>query len=129
MTTPLEPVRSDGAPRAIGPYAQAVRAGEWLYCSGQIAIDPSSGELVPGGAAEQTDQVMRNLAAVLEEAGASLERVVRTTVYLDDLEDFAEMNEAYGRHLGEHRPARAAVEVARLPRGAAVEIDAVAYLG
>lgn len=129
MTPPLEPVRSDGAPRAIGAYAQAVRAGDWLYCSGQIAIDPETGELVPGGAAKQTDRVMRNLAAVLEEAGASLERVVKTTVYLDDLDDFAEMNEVYGRHLGEHRPARAAVEVAGLPRGAAVEIDAVAYLG
>lgn len=125
----MESIGTEEAPRAIGPYAQAVRAGDWLYCSGQIALDPETGELVPGGIAEETDRVLRNLAAVLDEAGASLRDVVKATVYLADLDDFQAMNEVYGRHLDGHRPARAAVEVARLPRGALVEVDAVAYLG
>lgn len=125
----LESIGTEGAHRAIGPYAQAVRAGDWLYCSGQIALDPETGDLVTGGIAEETDRVLRNLAAVLDEAGASLRDVVKATVYLADLDDFQAMNEVYGRHLDGHRPARAAVEVARLPRGALVEIDAVAYIG
>lgn len=125
----MESIGTEGAPRAIGPYAQAVRAGDWLYCSGQIALDPETGNVVTGGIAEETDRVLRNLAAVLGEAGASLRDVVKATVYLADLDDFQAMNEVYGRHLDGHRPARAAVEVARLPRGALVEIDAVAYLG
>lgn len=125
----LDVIQCDGAPRAIGPYSQAIRAGDWLYCSGQIAIDPETGELVEGGVAEETDRVMRNLSAVLAQADASFSDVVKTTVYLDDMETFGAMNEVYGRHLGEHRPARATVEAGSLPKGVAVEIDMVAFLG
>lgn len=127
--TPLDVIQSDRAPKAIGPYSQAIRAGSWLYCSGQIAIDPESGDLIDGDVAAQTDRVMKNLSAVLDEAGASLDRVVKTTVFLDDMGDFAAMNEVYGRHLGDHRPARATVEAGSLPKGVAVEIEAVAFLG
>lgn len=127
--TELDVIRSDDAPRAIGPYSQAIRAGEWLFCSGQIAIDPETGDLISGDVAAQTDRVMRNLSAVLDAAGASLSRVVKTTVFLADMGDFAAMNEVYGRHLGDHRPARATVEAGRLPKDVAVEIEAVAYLG
>lgn len=125
----LDVIRSDGAPSAIGPYSQAIRAGEWVFCSGQIAIDPESGELIGGDVAAQTDRVMRNLSAVLAAAGASLSDVVKTTVFLADMNDFTAMNEVYGRHLGDHRPARATVEAGRLPKDVAVEIEAVAYLG
>lgn len=127
--TPLDVIHSDGAPEAIGPYSQAIRAGDWLFCSGQIAIDPESGELIDGDVAAQTDRVMKNLKAVLAEAGGSVQRVVKTTVFLDDMEDFAAMNEVYGRHLGEHRPARATVEAGSLPKGVAVEIEVTAFLG
>lgn len=127
--SPLEIIESSDAPRAIGPYSQAIRAGEWVFCSGQIPMDPDTGELVGGGVSRQTDRVMRNLAAVLEGAGASFSDVVKTTVYLEDMETFPDMNEVYGRHLGDHRPARATVEVASLPRGVAVEIDVVAFTG
>lgn len=125
----LDVIRSDDAPSAIGPYSQAIRAGEWIFCSGQIAIDPETGELIGGDVAAQTDRVMRNLSAVLEAAGASLSHVVKTTVFLADMGDFSAMNEVYGRHLGDHRPARATVEAGRLPKDVAVEIEAVAYLG
>ncbi|NIP58374.1 MAG: reactive intermediate/imine deaminase [Gemmatimonadetes bacterium] len=125
----LDVIRTDDAPSAIGPYSQAIRAGEWVFCSGQIAIDPESGELIGGDVAAQTDRVMRNLSAVLEAAGASLSRVVKTTVFLADMGDFAAMNEVYGRHFGDHRPARATVEAGRLPKDVAVEIEVVAYLG
>lgn len=127
--SPIEIVRTDGAPRAIGPYAQAVRAGDWLFCSGQIALDPASGELVEGGVAAETERVMENLRAVLGGAGAALTDVVKTTVYLADMDDFDAMNEVYGRHMEDHRPARATVEVGALPKGVSVEIDVVAYLG
>lgn len=127
--SPLDVIRSGDAPSAIGPYSQAIRAGEWIFCSGQIAIDPESGELMGGDVAAQTDRVMRNLSAVLEAAGASLSHVVKTTVFLADMGDFSAMNEVYGRHLGDHRPARATVEAGRLPKDVAVEIEAVAYLG
>ncbi len=127
--TPLDVIHSDGAPKAIGPYSQAIRAGDWLFCSGQIAIDPETGEMIDGDVAAQTDRVMKNLAAVLEEGGASLDRIVKTTVFLDDMDDFVAMNEVYGRHLGDHRPARATVEAGELPKGVAVEIEAVAFLG
>ncbi len=125
----LDVIRTDDAPSAIGPYSQAIRAGEWVFCSGQIAIDPESGELIGGDVAAQTDRVMRNLSAVLEAAGASLSRVVKTTVFLADMGDFSAMNEVYGRHLADHRPARATVEAGRLPKDVAVEIEVVAYLG
>ncbi|MFP3947844.1 MAG: RidA family protein [Gemmatimonadota bacterium] len=125
----LSEIRCPDAPRAIGPYSQAIRAGDWLYCSGQIALDPGTGDLVGGNVARQTRRVLANLSAVLQEAGGSLSRVVKTTVYLADMDDFTSMNEVYGEHFDVHRPARATVEVSALPRNVAVEIDAVAFLG
>ena len=122
----LEIVDTDGAPRAIGPYSQAVVADGWIFCSGQIALDPAGGEVVGGEVSLQTDQVMKNLAAVLQAGGASLATVAKTTVFLVDMADFAAMNEVYGRHFGDHRPARATVAVAGLPRGVRVEIECVA---
>jgi 2-iminobutanoate/2-iminopropanoate deaminase len=122
------PVQTDRAPAAIGPYSQAVVVDGWVYCSGQIPIDPDSGELVEGDTAAQTEQVLTNLAAVLHAAGASLDQVVKTTVFLADMDDFGAMNQVYARHFGDHRPARAAVEAARLPREVSVEIECVARL-
>lgn len=119
-------VHTERAPKAIGPYSQAIVAGETVYTAGQVALDPGSGELVGRTTAEQTEQVMRNLAAVLEAAGSSLGNVVRTTVYLADMADFPAMNEVYARHFGSHKPARSTVQAAGLPKGARVEIDAVA---
>jgi 2-iminobutanoate/2-iminopropanoate deaminase len=124
-----EIIRTEHAPQAIGPYSQAVRAAGFVFASGQIPIDPSTGQFVPGGVAEQTEQVLRNLSAVLEAAGTSLERVVKTTVFLADMNDFAAMNEVYGRYFKEDAPARATVEAARLPRDARVEIEAIALCG
>jgi len=123
-----EIVATERAPRAIGPYSQAVRAGNLLFCSGQIPIDPATGEFVSGGVAEQTEQVMRNLSAVLEAAGADLNQVVKTTVFLAEMDDFTVMNEVYGRFFGGNPPARATVQAARLPRDAKVEIEAMAVL-
>lgn len=114
------------APAAIGPYSQAVVAGEWVFASGQIPIDPVTGELVDGGVAEQTERVLRNLASVLQEAGLSLNHVVKTTVYLADMGTFGEMNEVYAKHFGDHRPARATVEAGALPKNVGVEIDLIA---
>jgi 2-iminobutanoate/2-iminopropanoate deaminase len=122
-------VETEGAPRAIGPYSQAIRAGGFVFCSGQIPLDPLTGEFVAGGVAEQTEQVLRNLSAVLEAAGTGLERVVKTTVFLADMNDFAAMNEVYGRYFTDDPPARATVEAARLPRDARVEIEVVALIG
>ena len=116
------------APAAIGPYSQAVVAGEWVFASGQIPLDPSTGEVVEGGIAKQTDRVMNNLAAVLGEAAGSLNHVVKTTVYLADMATFGEMNEVYARHFGDHRPARATVEAGALPKNVAVEIDLIARI-
>ncbi|HET9948257.1 MAG TPA: RidA family protein [Longimicrobiales bacterium] len=124
--TRLAPVSSPRAPAAIGPYAQAVAAGDWIWCSGQIPVIPQTGELAGPGAAEQTEQVLANLAEVLRAAGSSLAEVVKTTVYLVDLADFEAMNGVYARRFGDHRPARATLQVAALPRGARVEIDCVA---
>jgi len=121
-----EAIRTAAAPAAIGPYAQAIRAGNLLFVSGQIPLDPATGQLVDGDIAVQTERVLKNLAAILEAAGSSLARVLKTTVYLRDLEDFGEMNAVYARFLGEDPPARATVQVARLPRDAAVEIDLTA---
>ena len=123
-----EIIATDRAPRAIGPYSQAVRAGGFVFASGQIPIDPATGEFVGGGVAEQTDQVLRNVSAVLEAAGTGLDRVVKTTVFLADMNDFIAMNEVYGRFFGEQPPARATVQAARLPRDAKVEIEAIAML-
>lgn len=119
-------VATDRAPRAIGPYSQAVRAGDLIFASGQIPIDPATGEFVAGGIAEQTEQVLRNLTAVFEAAGVGLDRVVKTTVFLANMDDFTAMNEVYGRFFGAEPPARATVEAARLPRDARVEIEAIA---
>ena len=120
---------SDLAPKAIGPYSQAVKAGGWVYCSGQIALDAKTGELLAGGVAEQTRKCLENLKAVLEAAGASFCDVVKTTVYLKDMAAFAEMNAVYAEYFKDSPPARAAIQAAALPKGAAVEIDAVAHLG
>jgi 2-iminobutanoate/2-iminopropanoate deaminase len=121
---------SPAAPKAIGPYSQAIaaRGARTLYLSGQIPLDPATGELVQGGIAEQAARVMENLKAVLAAGGAGFEHVVRTTIYLADLADFAKVNEVYGRHFPADPPARATVQVAALPRGARVEIDAIAVL-
>jgi 2-iminobutanoate/2-iminopropanoate deaminase len=122
-------VKTEGAPGAIGPYSQAVVAGGFVYASGQIPIDPATGQFVEGGVGEQTEQVLRNLSKVLEAAGSSLGRVVKTTVFLADMNDFAAMNEVYGRFFAEEPPARSTVQAARLPRDARVEIDVVALAG
>jgi 2-iminobutanoate/2-iminopropanoate deaminase len=122
-------VKTERAPGAIGPYSQAVIAGGFVFASGQIPIDPLTGEFVAGGVAEQTEQVLRNLSAVLEEAGTELARVVKATVFLADMNDFAAMNEVYGRYFSEQPPARATVEAARLPRDARIEIEVIALAG
>ncbi len=121
-------IETKNAPQAIGPYSQAVSAGGFVFASGQIPIDPQTGEFVTGGVAEQTEQVLRNLAAVLEAAGSSFDKVVKTTVFLADMTDFAAMNEVYARHFKGEPPARATVAAAGLPRGARVEIEAIALL-
>ena len=121
-------VATDRAPRAIGPYSQAVRAGNLIFASGQIPIDPATGEFVSGGITEQTEQVLRNISAVFEAAGITLAQVVKTTVFLADIDDFTAMNEVYARFFGENRPARATVQAARLPRDAKIEIEAIAVL-
>ena len=123
-----EAVQAPGAPAAIGPYSPAIRAGGLLFISGQIPLRPETGELVAGDVTAQTEQVMRNLAALLQAAGASFEHVVRTTVYLTDLNDFTAMNDVYARHVVAPAPARATVQVSRLPRDVKVEIDAIAVL-
>ncbi|HEY3136985.1 MAG TPA: RidA family protein [Blastocatellia bacterium] len=118
-------VQTDNAPKAIGPYSQAVKAGGFIFASGQIPLDPATMQIVEGGIREQTDRVLNNLSAVLVAADSSLDRVVKTTVYLADLGDFAEMNEVYGRFFGDVPPARSTVEVSRLPRDVRVEIDVI----
>ena len=124
-----EPVGTAGAPAAIGPYSQAIRAGDFLFCSGQIPLDPSTGKMVEGGIEVQTERVLRNLEAVLAAGGGSLASVVKTTVFLADLGDFPAMNAVYGKFFPQDPPARATVEVSKLPAGARVEIDAVASIG
>jgi 2-iminobutanoate/2-iminopropanoate deaminase len=123
----LKAVHTPNAPEAIGPYSQAVSVGPWLFCSGQIPLDPRTMELVGGDVAQQTEQVMLNLAAVLAEAGCSLSDVVKTTVFLSDMAHFTTMNGVYGKHFGDHKPARATVAVAGLPKGVDVEIEVVAF--
>ena len=121
-------IATDKAPKAIGPYSQAVRMGNLLFCSGQIPLDPSSGHLVTGDIAVQTRQIFANLGAVLAEAGASFTHVARTTVYLADMNDFAAMNEVYGTFFGTPAPARSTIQAAALPRQARIEIDLIAVL-
>jgi 2-iminobutanoate/2-iminopropanoate deaminase len=125
---PSSPISTSGAPKAIGPYSQGIRANGFVFTAGQVALDPATGELVPGGIAEQTARAMENLRAVLDAAGSSLSHVVKTTVFLVDMADFAGMNEVYGRAFGSHRPARSTVAVAALPRGARVEIEVIALV-
>jgi 2-iminobutanoate/2-iminopropanoate deaminase len=125
----INTVATDHAPKAIGPYSQAIVTNGVVYTAGQVALDPKSGDLVGATAAEQTEQVLQNLTAVLAAAGSSLGQVVKTTVYLADMGDFTAMNEVYARHFGGHRPARSTVAAAALPKGARVEIDAVAVQG
>ncbi len=122
-------ITTGDAPKAIGPYSQAVVAGGFVFASGQIPLDPSTGELVEGGIAEQAEQVLRNISKVLEAAGTGLERVVKTTVFLADMNDFAAMNEVYGRYFSHEPPARSTVQAARLPRDVRVEIDVIALAG
>jgi 2-iminobutanoate/2-iminopropanoate deaminase len=123
-----KPVQTAAAPKALGPYAQAIVAGGMIYCAGQIPLDPASGNIVPGGIAEQTERVLENLRAVLKAAGSDLDRAVKTTVFIKNMNDFAAMNEVYGRseYFGPNPPARSTVEVARLPRDVLVEIEVVA---
>ncbi len=122
-------VSTDQAPQAIGPYSQAVISNGWAFLSGQIPLDPATGQIVDGDIAAQTTRVFENLKAVLEAAGSSLERVVKTTVYLKDMGEFARMNEVYATYFTANPPARATVEAARLPRDVRVEIDCIAEVG
>ena len=124
----MKTIHTASAPAAIGPYSQAIVANGVVYCSGQIPMDPSSGELVGADTAAQTRQVLKNLSAVLEAAGARLDTVVKCTVFLQSMNDFASMNTVYAEFFGDHAPARAAVEVARLPKNVRVEIDAIALV-
>ncbi|MEO7674987.1 MAG: RidA family protein [Pyrinomonadaceae bacterium] len=123
-----EIISTENAPGAIGPYSQAIKAGNLVFCSGQIPIDPKTGNFVSDDIAEQTEQVLINLAAVLEAADASLADVVKTTVFLADMGEFAAMNEVYAKHFADNKPARATVQAARLPRDAKVEIDCIAVV-
>ena len=123
-----EIIQTDRAPQAIGPYSQAIKANGLVFASGQIPTDPRTGQFVDGGIAEQTEQVLRNLSAVLEAAGSDLSRVVKTTVFLLDMQEFGAMNEVYGKFFSDAPPARATVQAARLPRDARVEIEAIALV-
>lgn len=122
-----EIISTDKAPGAIGPYSQAVKAGSFLFCSGQIPINPATKEIVEGGIEEQTKMALENLKAIIEAGGSSLSNVVKTTVFLKDMNDFAKMNGVYATFFKENPPARAAIEVARLPKDVLVEIEAIVY--
>lgn len=124
-----EIISTENAPSAIGPYSQAVKTDNMIFVSGQIPIDPKTGEFVSGEIKSQTEQVLKNLSAILEAAGSKLENVVKTTVFLADMNDFAAMNEIYGNFFRANKPARATVEAARLPRDARVEIECIALVG
>ena len=128
MPTPTV-IATDQAPKAIGPYSQAIRVGHFVYTAGQIALDPATGELVSGGIEEQTRRVLQNLSAVLEAAGSGLSGVVKTTVFMADLGEFARMNAVYAEFFPRNPPARSTVQVAALPRGAKVEIECIAVAG
>jgi len=122
----LRTVQTDKAPKAIGPYSQAIVAGDLVFCAGQVALDPKSGEVVSGEIREQARRVLDNLAAVLDAAGSGMDRVVKTTVFLTDFAEFGAMNEVYAERFGAHRPARSTVQVSFLPRGARIEIECIA---
>lgn len=121
-----EVISTDHGPKAIGPYSQAIRANGFIFISGQVAFDPATGQLVEGGIVQQTDRVMRNLKAIVEAAGSTLDKTVKTTVFLKDMGEFTQMNEVYAGYFPSNAPARATVEVARLPRDVRVEIDLIA---
>ena len=125
----LKVVNTEQGPAAIGPYSQAIISGDLVFTAGQIALDPATMQIVEGDITAQTERVMTNLSAILEAAGASLGTVVKTTVFIQDMNEFAAMNEVYGRHFGEHKPARSTVQAARLPRDVRVEIEAIAVRG
>ncbi len=122
-------IATDDAPQAIGPYCQAIKQGGVVYCSGQIPLDPKSMQVVPGEIEAQTEQVLKNLAAVLQAAGGSLSKIVKTTVFMQNLEDFKKMNAVYERAFGSHTPARSTVQVARLPLDVLIEIECIAVVG
>jgi 2-iminobutanoate/2-iminopropanoate deaminase len=124
----IETVATDRGPKAIGPYSQAIRANGFVFLSGQIPIDPKTQQVVEGNASVQTERVLENLKGVVEAAGSSLQRVVKTTVFLADMNDFAAVNEVYSRYFVTHPPARSTVEVSKLPRNVCVEIDLIALL-
>jgi len=128
QTKKLEILSTDKAPAAIGPYSQAVKCGNMLFCSGQIPLDPDTGELVTGDISRQAERVMNNIAAVLSAAGVGFDDVVKTTIYLVDMADFAAVNEVYGNRFPGHKPARSTVAVKSLPRGALLEIEVIATL-
>lgn len=121
-----EVIATDGAPKAIGPYSQAIRANGLIFCSGQIALDPATNQLIAGDVVAQTERVLKNLTAVLQQAGTSLDKAVKTTVFLKSMGDFAAMNETYGKFFSSNPPARSTVEAARLPKDVLVEIDVIA---
>jgi 2-iminobutanoate/2-iminopropanoate deaminase len=125
----LSAVSTGSAPKALGPYSQAIRAGQFVFVSGQLPIDPATGELVQGSIGEQTRRVLMNIGEILKAAGSSLQQVARTTVYLADLGDFSAMNEVYATLFAAPQPARSTIEAARLPRDARIEIDVIAFLG
>ncbi len=125
----MRDIHTDAAPAAIGPYSQAVLHNDVLYCSGQVALDPASMEIVEGDVAVQTERVMQNLGAVLEAGGSSFDQVIRTTIFLTSMSDFATVNEVYGRYFPNRKPARACVAVRELPKGVDVEIDCIAAVG
>jgi len=122
-------ISTNSAPKALGPYSQAIRAGQFLFVSGQVPVDPVTGDLVPGGIADQAKRVLQNVDEILKAAGASFEGVVRTTVYLADMADFSAMNEVYGTFFPSPQPARSTIQVSRLPKDARIEIDVIAFLG
>ena len=122
----METITTDKAPAAIGPYSQAIQAGGLFFCSGQIALDPATGEMLQGDVTAQTERVMTNIAAVLDAAGTNFDNVIKTTIFLVDMGDFASVNEVYGRSFTSHKPARSTVAVKSLPRGALVEIEVIA---
>ncbi len=124
----MQMIETDKAPKAIGPYSQAVKCENLLFISGQIPIDPETQEMVKGGIEEQTKQVMENIKAIIEEAGINMEHIVKTTIFLKNLNDFQTVNEIYGSYFKEHKPARATIEVSNLPKGALIEIEAVACI-